>query len=68
MGSNAIYENIEVLDQFFFLRSSRIRVGLLSYESKLTDKRGQYDWRAEKNLDGYVFLSSMFLTRWEKGK
>ena len=35
----------------FFLRSSRIRVDLPSYESKTTDKRGQYDWRAEKNLD-----------------
>ena len=28
-----------------------IRVVLQSYESKMTDKRGQYDWRAEKNLD-----------------
>ena len=38
----------------FFLRSRRIRVNLLSCESKTTDKRGQYDWRAEKNLDGYL--------------
>ena len=37
----------------FILRSSRIRVDLLSYESIPTDKRWQYDWRAEKNLDGY---------------
>ena len=37
----------------YFLQSSRIRVDLLSYESKRTDKREQYDWRAEKNLDGY---------------
>ena len=36
----------------FFVRSSRIRVDLLSYESKLTDKRQQNDWRAKKNLDG----------------
>ena len=36
----------------FFLRSGRIRVDLLSYESKTTDKREQYDWRTEKNLDG----------------
>ena len=36
----------------FFLRSSRIRVYLLSYESIPTDKREQYDWRADKNLDG----------------
>ena len=36
----------------FFLRSSRLRINLLSYESKTTDKRGQYDWRTEKNLDG----------------
>ena len=35
----------------FFLRSSRIRFDLLSYESKPTDKREQYDWRAEKSLD-----------------
>ena len=34
-------------------RSSRIRVDLLSYESKITDKRDQYDWRAETNLDGW---------------
>ena len=34
-----------------FLWSSRVRVNLLSYESKTTDKREQYDWRAEKNLD-----------------
>ena len=40
------------LDQLFFLRSSRIRVDLLSYERKTTDKREQYDWRAEKNSDG----------------
>ena len=38
--------------QICFLRSSRIRVDLLSYESKPTDKREQYDWRAEKNFDG----------------
>ena len=35
----------------FFLQFSRIRVDLLSHESKTTDKREQYDWRAEKNLD-----------------
>ena len=37
----------------FFLRSSRIGVDLLSYESKTTDKREQYDWMVEKNLDVY---------------
>ena len=37
----------------FFLQSSRIRVDRLSYESKTTDKREQYDWRADKNLDGF---------------
>ena len=36
----------------FFLRSRRIRVNLLTYERKMTDKWEQYDWRAEKNLDG----------------
>ena len=36
----------------FFLRSSQIRVILLSYESKTTDKQEQYDWRPEKNLGG----------------
>ena len=35
----------------FFLQSSCIRVDLLLSESKSTDKRGQYDWRTEKNLD-----------------
>ena len=47
-----------LIAQFFAARlnfskpSRRIRVDLLSYESKTTDKRGQYDGRAEKNLDG----------------
>ena len=36
----------------FFLQSSRIRIDLISYESIPTDKREQYDRRAEKNLDG----------------
>ena len=36
----------------FFVRSRRIRVDLLSYESKTTDERQQNDWRAKKNLDG----------------
>ena len=36
----------------FFLRSSHIRVDLQAYESKPTDNREKYDWRAEKNLDG----------------
>ena len=36
----------------FFVRSRRIRVNLLSYENKSTDKRQQNDWRAKKNLDG----------------
>ena len=36
----------------FFLRSSRISVNLLSYESIPTDKREQYSSGAEKNLDG----------------
>ena len=34
------------------LRSNPIRMDLLLYESKLTEKREQYDWRAEKNLAG----------------
>ena len=50
----------------FFVRSSRIRVDLLSYESKTTDKRQQNDWRAKKNLDGWlwtsVYLSSFLCT------
>ena len=60
----------------FFLRSSCIRVDLLLYESKTTDKRGQYDWRAEKILNGcctrsgfyqfndfHFFLSSLFCSQ-----
>ena len=35
-----------------FLRFSRNRVDLLSYESKTTDKREQYDWRAVKIWTG----------------
>ena len=37
----------------YFLQSSRIRVDLLSYKSKPTDKRKQYDWVAE-NFFGQV--------------
>ena len=39
----------------FFLRSSRIRVDLLLYESIPSDKQEQYDFRAEKNLDEYWY-------------
>ena len=35
----------------FFHPSSRIKVDMQSYKSKPTDKREQYDWRTEKNLD-----------------
>ena len=42
-----------------FLQSSHIRVDLLSYERKTTDKRDQYDWRAEKNLDGLFYAVPM---------
>ena len=42
---------VVVLDQFF-VRSSRIRVDLLSYESKTTDKQQQNYWIAEKNWTG----------------
>ena len=38
--------------QIFFRWSTHIRVVLLSYERKTTDKQEQYDWKAEKNLDG----------------
>ena len=37
----------------FFLHFRHIRVDLLSYKSKTTDKREQYDWRTEKNIDGF---------------
>ena len=36
----------------FFQSSSRIRVDLLSYDSKPTEIWGLYDWMAEKYLDG----------------
>ena len=48
------------LNQLVFLRSSRIRVDLLSYERKPTDKREQYDWRVEKNLDGTRFSQTTY--------
>ena len=41
----------------FFLRSSRNRVNLLSYYGKTTDKREQYDWRADKNWTGGSLVS-----------
>ena len=45
----------------FFLQSSCIRLDLLPYERKTTDKREQYDWRAEKNFDGHsIFWWSDF--------
>ena len=44
----------------FFLRSSRIVVDLLSYGSKTTDKREQYDWRTEKNSDGMGHIPNEF--------
>ena len=40
----------------FLLRSSRIRVNLLSYDSKPTDKREQYNWMSEFFLDGIAKL------------
>ena len=36
----------------FFLLSRRIRVDLLSYESKTIDKREQYSWSIAKYLYG----------------
>ena len=35
----------------FFMLPSCIRVDLLSYKSKPTDKREQYNWKAEEKLD-----------------
>ena len=61
-----LYPNLE-LDllcwtswSIFFLWSSRIGVDLLSYESKTTDKQGQYDWRAWKNLNGLYGINMHF--------
>ena len=46
----------------FFLRSSRIRVDLLSLESKPTEKREQYNWRAKKIFDGlYDWIAEKYL-------
>ena len=39
----------------FFLRFRRT-VDLLSYDSKTTDKRGQYVWRAKKKMDGMFII------------
>ena len=36
----------------YFLQSSRIRVDLLLYKRKTTDKRERNVWRGEENLDG----------------
>ena len=43
------------LDQIFFC-DRRIRVNLLSYESKITDKGGQCDWRAVKIWTGTSYI------------
>ena len=37
---------------YFFLRFSRVRVDRLSYDGKMTDKREQCHWMAEKKLNG----------------
>ena len=50
-----------LLDQFFFLRSGRNRVDLLSHESETTDKREQYDCRADKKLDGSLSAVQIML-------
>ena len=42
--------------QIFFQQSGHNGVDLLSYYSKPTDQREQYDCRANKKLDGYVIL------------
>ena len=55
---------ILALDQILFCIASRIRVDLLSYESKLIDKQKQYNWRGEINLDGHWNWSR----RWAKMK
>ena len=47
----------------FFLQSSCIRVDLLSYERKTTDKREQYDWGTEKNFDGFQAFEGLFLLK-----
>ena len=44
---------------YFFQPSSRIRVDLLSYNSKPTNIRGQNDWRAEKSWTGFSPISSL---------
>ena len=43
----------------FFLQPSRIRVDLLSCESKPTDKREQYNWMDKKNSDGQSGLKQI---------
>ena len=42
----------------FLRRSSCISVDLLSYDSKPTEKREQWDWRAEKNWTGLSLVFS----------
>ena len=44
-----------------FLRSSRIGVDLVSYESKLTDKRKQYDWMPGKKFERVFCLYFCYL-------
>ena len=52
--------NLSASKPNFFLRSSRNRVDLLSYESKPIDKPEQNDWMAEKNLDGLRHFKSIY--------
>ena len=46
----------ELCRSFFLLQSSRVRVDILLYENKSTDKREQYNGRAGKNWTGCPVL------------
>ena len=62
-----IYSIDLVTSSDFYPRSSRIRVDLLSYESKQADEREQNDWMAEKKLDGYQSLFYFFIFEHDGG-
>ena len=52
-----IWALVETVRPIFFQPSSRIRVGLLLYDSKPTEERGKNDWMAVKKLTGVQSLA-----------
>ena len=72
-GHFALHHQQDTYPSNFFLRFSRIRVDLLSYDTKPTDTQDQYDWMSKKNWAGTaaadavassLYFKSHFLAKW----